>query len=346
MSPTRNLIGSIGPRAVLISALLYCSASAAQVAAPTTLSDTEHDGDLADADRDAQARTRFFEGKKAYDTGDFRTAWQHFREAYVLSHRPQLLFNIGQAADRLGETADAESAFKMYLEQLPDADNALQVRARMEELRKNQEQSLADAAERTVRNASSSAPPSPQGHLDPTKGWMMQAGVGVGLYAARWSDDGSAHGLVRGGGFAVDGSVALTVLPGFLVGGIAMLNYQPAPIFTEGDAPSQDMEGQTLWGLGPTALFYLNSDHYGPHLQGSLVLSGVNRAKQPGTVGSASATANATGVGLILGGGYDLALDDTVRYGVSGRAGLLTLAGDDLSLSALTLAICGTLTWY
>ena len=52
------------------------------------------------ADQDREARFLFEAGRTAYDAGRYREALGHFQHAYDLSQRPQLLYNVGQAADR------------------------------------------------------------------------------------------------------------------------------------------------------------------------------------------------------------------------------------------------------
>src|SRR3954452_7742943 len=50
---------------------------------------------------DDHARKFFEAGRAAYDVGNYTEALNHFQQAYELSERPQLLYNIGQCADRL-----------------------------------------------------------------------------------------------------------------------------------------------------------------------------------------------------------------------------------------------------
>jgi hypothetical protein len=88
-----------------------------------------------ESERDQQARTRFEQGREAYKDGRYRDAWAYFHEAYQLSGRPELLFNIGQTADRLGQESDALRAFNMYLERLPNAENRRDVENRVRALR-------------------------------------------------------------------------------------------------------------------------------------------------------------------------------------------------------------------
>src|SRR5688572_29691924 len=70
---------------------------------------------------DAEARTLFGLGNAAYTEGRYRAALDYFQQAYDLSRRPQLLFNIAQAADRLREDRRALEAFETYLREVPES---------------------------------------------------------------------------------------------------------------------------------------------------------------------------------------------------------------------------------
>src|SRR5207344_535884 len=87
-----------------------CTQLQAQAPADPAQAQAQAPRDKPDPERkehDQQARTHFELGRGAYDEGRYRDAWAEFREAYRLSQRPELLFNIGQTADRLGEDTDA-----------------------------------------------------------------------------------------------------------------------------------------------------------------------------------------------------------------------------------------------
>lgn len=90
----------------------------------------------ADEASDDMARGLFQAGAAAYAHGRYAEAMDLFQRAYTLSPRPQLLYNIGEAADHLRQDAVALSHFERYLEALPDAPNAPGVRARIEVLRR------------------------------------------------------------------------------------------------------------------------------------------------------------------------------------------------------------------
>ena len=85
--------------------------------------------------KDQEARHIFESGRIAYDAGRYRDALDYFQRAYKMSNRPQLLFNIGQAADRLRMDGVALNAFEQYLRELPGASNSEHVEKRMTALR-------------------------------------------------------------------------------------------------------------------------------------------------------------------------------------------------------------------
>jgi TolA-binding protein len=54
-----------------------------------------------------QARAEFKRGMEAYQTGDYGTARIHFDNAYRISHKAQLLYNLIQVANKQGDHAGA-----------------------------------------------------------------------------------------------------------------------------------------------------------------------------------------------------------------------------------------------
>ena len=86
-------------------------------------------------DDEARARRAFLEGRAALERGQTEPALAFFREAYALVPHPELLYNIGIAADRLRHDSDALAAFEGYLRALPDAENRPAVQERIAILR-------------------------------------------------------------------------------------------------------------------------------------------------------------------------------------------------------------------
>lgn len=89
----------------------------------------------AGADTDARARRAFEAGRDAYDHGSFTAALAHFEQAYALRPSPELLYNVGRAADSDGQPGRAIAAYSAYLEAYPNAENRDFVHARLEKMR-------------------------------------------------------------------------------------------------------------------------------------------------------------------------------------------------------------------
>lgn len=85
--------------------------------------------------RDREARNLFEAGRLAYDDGRFEEALGYFQKAFDLSQRPELLYNVGSAAERLRQDDKALAAYERYLRELPTADNRGNVEARVDILR-------------------------------------------------------------------------------------------------------------------------------------------------------------------------------------------------------------------
>jgi tetratricopeptide (TPR) repeat protein len=124
-------------------------------------------GSAPNPSRDEHAHKFFEAGRAAYDVGSYREALSYFQQAYELSGRSQLLYNIGQCADRLRMDDVALDAFKRYLQEVPSADNRLQVQERirlLEEIVKSKQDeaqkasAAAQAASLAPSNVAASAP--------------------------------------------------------------------------------------------------------------------------------------------------------------------------------------------
>ncbi len=171
------------------------------------------------ADTDREARFLFEAGRTAYDGGRYRESLAHFQRAYELSQRPQLLYNVGQAADRLREDELALDAFERYLSALPAAANRPAVEERIKVLREvlAEKQAAAAATQAPTPAETAASAPSLASDVDgyPTstrdegedesllsKWWLwaaaggVVAGVVVGVLIA--SSGGDGGGKVKG----------------------------------------------------------------------------------------------------------------------------------------------------
>jgi len=93
---------------------------------------------------DDEARKRFELGRKFYEAGRFSEAAQDFAEAYRLSERPQLLYNVYVANRDAGRWPEAAVALRGYLEKVPDAPDRVTLEARLKSI----EQQVAQQEER------------------------------------------------------------------------------------------------------------------------------------------------------------------------------------------------------
>ncbi len=165
---------------------------------------------------DATAAHFFAVARDAFNQGQFGSALRAFEESYNLSHRPELLYNIGLTLDRLERTAEAADRYEQYLAETPDAENANAVRARVEIIRAHLAQE---------------APAAPAGD-DPA-------------VASTGGDEpeGAASGG-GGGDVAIDVAVAM-----FVVGGVGLLTFAGAG--AAAFATHDDLSGRCAPGCDP-----------------------------------------------------------------------------------------------
>jgi tetratricopeptide (TPR) repeat protein len=169
-----------------------------------------------------EARSLFAAGRAAYADGRYGKAIEHFQRAYEISGHPELLYNIGQAADRLRRDEEALAAFTEFLERLPDTGHRREVENRISALRAaiaSRESSAAPREEPPGPEVAAAQPIEPDEAKEPAvtftpdaepkerrsiarKWWfwtitgVILAGAGVGL------------GLALGGGDATVGELA------------------------------------------------------------------------------------------------------------------------------------------
>ena len=86
---------------------------------------------------DEAARITFESAREAFLAGDYETALARFRQAYQLSSRPGLLYNIAQSLDRLRRDEETLQALRDYLAAAPQARNRAEVEARIRVLETN-----------------------------------------------------------------------------------------------------------------------------------------------------------------------------------------------------------------
>lgn len=159
--------------------------------------------------REDEAQALFHAGRAAFDAGHFDTALSRFEEAYELSGRTLLLYNIGVTAERLRRDARALEAFEQYLTEHPNAENASQVRARIEILRESLARGETSAESDTPSESEDvDAPVAPTDRRTATITGAVLSGAGLVGLGVAWGFYGSMRGSVsdfRGDGPTTSG---------------------------------------------------------------------------------------------------------------------------------------------
>lgn len=86
-------------------------------------------------DRTEEAKGLFSAGRAAFDAGRYADALDYFERSYALSHRVELLYNIGLVRDRMRKDEAALEAYDAYLAALPQAPNHDEVARRADAIR-------------------------------------------------------------------------------------------------------------------------------------------------------------------------------------------------------------------
>lgn len=84
----------------------------------------------AQADTENEARALFQAGTMAYEDGRYEAALGHFQQAYTLSQRPLILWNIALAADRARHDELALTTYRQFLAEVPDSPTSHDLRVR------------------------------------------------------------------------------------------------------------------------------------------------------------------------------------------------------------------------
>lgn len=117
-------------------------------------------------------------GSKHFELAEYPAAIADFKEAFRISDRPELLFNIAQAYRLAGDCKRAHTFYKTYLRRVPEAPNAAKVKERIAEL-----ESCANQAPAVVEPPPSEPPPpvgvQPVLPVERGRTWKTKAGIGI-----------------------------------------------------------------------------------------------------------------------------------------------------------------------
>lgn len=92
------------------------------------------------AQSDDLAKGHYMAGQAYYNQARYSEAIREFLEAYRLSPKPALLYNIAQAYERMGKIEEAVAQLKKYLSAAPDASDRGAVEERLKNLQERLKQ--------------------------------------------------------------------------------------------------------------------------------------------------------------------------------------------------------------
>jgi tetratricopeptide (TPR) repeat protein len=162
----------------LVVALAWCSSALLSPAAAA-----------AQAKPETEAKALFAAGREAFDAGRFDAALWRWQEAYDLSARPQLLYNLGLAYDRLGRKREAIAKYEAFVAALPNDEHAAEARARVAALKAAPIPTPAQTAAAAPPPATTPPPHAVSKGPKPTEDrpwhnrWYVWAGVGAAVVA-------------------------------------------------------------------------------------------------------------------------------------------------------------------
>jgi tetratricopeptide (TPR) repeat protein len=223
------------------------------------------------AGTDDVARRAFEAGRVAFAAGDYDVALQRFREAYEMSHRPGLLYNIAQSLDRLRRDEEALATLRQYLEEVPNTRSRSEVEARIrvlermtEQRREEEARHAREAQERNTEQRQEETPPPPsRPPLHPAlaivAGGLALAGGGLAIwtgletlsrrdaYMAATAYDVALARYNEGQTFQLVTNVLIISSAALAVGAVVML------FFTDwgGSAPADQASLLPTFALGP-----------------------------------------------------------------------------------------------
>ncbi|HMI91980.1 MAG TPA: tetratricopeptide repeat protein [Polyangiales bacterium] len=326
---------------------------------------------------DRRARELFEQGRAAFSEGQYRDAWENFREAYILSKRPELLYNVGQSADRMRMDRDALAAFKLYLEKLPNAANRREVESRIAYLEDRLAREGDTELNPTTLDDSTDGQGSSELELDPESsdsegrpaapetlsdgegeqdgeddsssmpadgqpersGWYVRLAVGLGVLADGLSD--SAADSLGSSTLSLLLGVGYAINDGVVIGGGVTFDGGLSPSVSI-DEGSRDIETANLGMIIAFVDYYLAPRKHGWHLLGGLGVGQLSLSDTTASVG----VEDAAGGSLLLGGGCEWPLDRDWALGALLRVTLSHLSTDTAQHNAISPSIAFTGTWY
>ncbi len=141
-------------------------------------------------EEEERAKAHFLAGQSYYEQASYTDALREFNEAYRISKKPALLYNVARCFEALEQYADAVKMLERYLEEDPQTTDRQAVETRIANLKEReaaQKKAAAEAAEAARPPAATTAPATTAPATTPRRKrlytWIV-GGVGVAALAA------------------------------------------------------------------------------------------------------------------------------------------------------------------
>ncbi len=139
-----------------------------------------------------RARALYAAGVAAFDKGDFKVAYDDFKQSYAISQEPPLLYNIASTLQRLQRPHDAAQTLASYLRLRPNDPDRAAIEERIRTLEEGQRLLDAERAPAVEHKPESSA-----GANDGGK-WRMAGIAAMAVGAASLITSAVLYGYLRG----------------------------------------------------------------------------------------------------------------------------------------------------
>jgi len=186
------------------------------------------------------------------------------------------------------------------------------------------------------------APPPPPKELAPLErrrqGFYLRGALGFGFRSDSISGDNAGSASLSGAGLAIDIAAGYAVLPGFVVGGGIFVDTTFGPKLS-GNGANFKLTHANLWTVGPFVDWYPKRETTGWHIEGALGIGVLS-------YGNATDSQSASGLDLMLGGGYEWSLSGAYALGVLVRFTLGLLAEDIASHGFVSPSLGVSFSWF
>jgi hypothetical protein len=142
-------------------------------------------------EEEERAKAHFLAGQSYYDQASYTDALREFNEAYRISKKPALLYNIARCFEALEKYSDAVAMLERYLQEDPETSDRAAVETRIANLKERKAAAEARIAKRptgppeiVAKPAPVAPPAAPSSSPRKRRYTWIVGGIGAGLLVA------------------------------------------------------------------------------------------------------------------------------------------------------------------